>query len=135
MDNNMSGFDVKFAKLLKERNNVTPSGVVLGDVISILPLKISILEGKVILTEEDCHLCGNVVKDIKRKADLSIKAYSVNVSATDSRGDSISSMSVSEKTNYDVEITYKDILQIGDKVLCMPTVDGQIFFIIDRVVL
>ena len=128
------GFDVKLAKLLKERNNVTPNGAVLGDVISVLPLKISIFEGKAILTSEQCYLCSSLVNDFNRKADLNIKAYSVTVNATDSMGDTINNINVSDKSDYDIEITYKDLLQIGDKVLCLPTVDGQTFFIIDRVV-
>jgi len=127
-------FDIDFANELRKRNNEKPNGAILGEVISIEPLKISIYEGKVILTNEQCYLCSNLIKEIPRKADLNIKAYSVNVTATDSMGDTISSINISDKSDYDIEITYKDILKIGDKVLCLPTIDGQTFFVIDKVV-
>ena len=127
-------FDVDFANEFKKRNNEKPNGAILGEVISILPLKISIYEGKVILAEEQCYLCSNLIKEIPRKADLNIKAYSVNVTATDSMGDTISSINVNDKSDYDIEITFKDILKIGDRVLCLPTIDGQTFFVIDKVV-
>lgn len=50
-------FDIELAKLLKERNNKTPIGVVEGTVISINPLKISLFENKVII--DDARTCGN----------------------------------------------------------------------------
>lgn len=84
-----SNWDVEFAKQLKIRDNPEKIGAVLGDVISNNPLRIAIYNNEVILSEEQCYLCKNV-----------INSNVIN----------------------------------GDKVLCLPTSNGQAFFIIDTVV-
>lgn len=127
-------WDIDIAKQFKSRDNEIPIGPVLGEVISISPLKISVFGNRVILTEKQCYLCSNIVNNYIKKANLNIKAYNVNINATDSNGDSINSMNVNDKNDYDAEISYKDILAPGDKVLCIPTADGQSFFIVDKVV-
>ncbi|HEY5582931.1 MAG TPA: DUF2577 family protein [Ruminiclostridium sp.] len=106
-------WDVELAKQFKQRDNKTPVGAVLGNVISVNPLKIAILGDKVILNNEQCYICSSVVNEYVRKAD--IKTNNTVIS--------------------DSEITYKEILKIADKVLCLPAADGQIFFIIDKVVI
>jgi hypothetical protein len=128
-------WDIEIAKQLKQRDNKKLIGPLLGEVISINPLKISILGNKAILTSDKCYICSSLLKNITRKATLKIDEYSVGASATDTRGDSISTITIDTKADYNAEITYKEILKIGDKVLCLPTVDGQTFFIIDKVVI
>jgi hypothetical protein len=128
-------WDVEIAKQLKKRDVKIPLGPLLGNVISIDPINIAILGDKVILTEKQCYLCSNLIKDYIRKADVNTEGYSVGASATDTRGDSISSITIDSKEDYNVEITFKEILKKGDKVLCLPTSDGQTFFIIDKVVI
>lgn len=80
-------WDVELAKLFKERDNKTPIGAVIGDVISNEPFKISILGNKVILDNSNSYICKSALG-----------------------------------------------IEIGDKVLCLPTEDGQTFFIVDKVV-
>lgn len=55
-------FDIELAKMLKERNNKTPIGVVEGTVININPLKISMFEGKVII--DDAKVCSSYIAEI-----------------------------------------------------------------------
>lgn len=127
-------WNVDLAKLFKERDNKNPFGAILGDVIGVEPLKIAILGNKAILTEEQCYLCSSLVNNYLNKADLRVKDYSVNVTATDSNGDTLNSISVNDKNDYNIEVKFKEVLKVGDKVLCLPTADGQTFFIIDKVV-
>jgi hypothetical protein len=127
-------WDIEIAKQLKKRDLKMPLGPLLGKVISIDPINISILGDKVILTEKQCYLCSNLIEAHKRKADLKIEGYSVGASAIDSRGDSISTITIDNKEDYNAEITFKELLKKGDMVLCLPTSDGQTFFIIDKVV-
>jgi len=131
----MSRYDVEMAKKFRERDNVPPIGPQLGEVISIAPLQIAIYGNKTILTPEKCYMCSAMVEKFLRKADMRIKAYGVDMSSTDSRGYTNSYMTVADKTNYDVEIWFKEIIKVGDMLLCLPTEDGQRFFIIDKVVL
>ncbi|MBU3145029.1 DUF2577 family protein [Clostridium sp. CF012] len=107
-------YGVKFAKSFKERNNAKIIGNVIGTVLSITPLKIGILGNEVMLDNTNCFLCSNLVENYKRNA--IIKNTDTNII-----------------TN--VEVTFKDILKVGDKVLVLPNVDEQIFYIVDKVVM
>jgi len=128
-------WDSELAKLFNERNNIKPHESQLGEVISIEPLKIALFDNKVILDEDHFYICSALEKEYVRKADMKIKAYSVECSAMDSGGDSTEAISIKEKSDYDVEIKFKDIFKKGDKLLCLPTNNGQKYFIIDKVVI
>ena len=104
-------WDVDFANMFKERDNKTSIGAILGTVISAEPLKISIFDGKGILTDEHCYICSILASNYFRKADVVI-----------------------DSDIHDCKVTYKDILTAGDKVLCLATTDGQTYFVIDKVV-
>lgn len=111
-------WDVELAKEFKKRNNKASTGPLLGDVISSSPLKVAILGNKVILTEKQCYICSSLVDSYIRKAN--IKLDTVTDHGTISTPG---------------EIQFKEILKSGDRVLCLPTADGQRYFIIDKVVI
>lgn len=131
----MSDWNIELAKELKKRDNKEPFEPVIGDVISIEPLRIAIYGNTTILEPKDCYMCSAMVEKFLRKADMRIKSYSVGINTTDSAGHSNSSMTVNDKSDYDVEITFKEIIKVGDKLLCLPTANGQMFYIIDKVVM
>ena len=128
-------YDVELAKEFKSRNNAKRTGNLLGTVLSISPLKIGILGDEIMLDSSNCFICSSLVTSFKRNAVVEIKAYTIGATANDSNGDSISSLSIPTKTDYDAVITYKDILKVKDKVLVISDADGQIFFIVDKVVM
>lgn len=121
----------ELAKLFKERDNPNILSPQTGVIKSVTPLKISLLDGKILLDSDDVLICHSLIEGAKAKADIKINAYSVGVAATDSRGDTISSISVNTKSNYDAEITYKQVLEVGDIVLCLPA--NNKFIIVDKV--
>lgn len=49
------------AKMLKERNNKSRIGACIGKVVGINPLKVSILDGQVILQESQLYICNNLL--------------------------------------------------------------------------
>lgn len=103
----------EFAK----RDNKSPLGAVCGTVIAVDPIKISILGGSVFLTKEKLYMCSNLVNNITRKATIKLDSVADHGAITT-----------------EGEVTYKDVLKINDKVLCLPADGGQTFFIIDKVV-
>ncbi|MCB2309053.1 DUF2577 domain-containing protein [Clostridium estertheticum] len=123
-----------FASKIHSKTNISRIGNSLGIVLSLTPLKISISGGAVILNDLNCYMCNNLVESLTNNATLELKAYTVNASANVSGGGNISSLSVSDKNDYDAVITFKDILKIGDKVLVISDIDGQKFFIVDKVI-
>jgi hypothetical protein len=110
MEGESMNWDIELAKEFKQRDNQEVEGAVLGTVITNEPLTISIYNNKVILNGENCYICSNLISNTKA-ADIVIDNVTSNG-----------------------QITFKDILKPNDKVLCLPTANGQKFFIIDRVV-
>src|SRR5471030_1386146 len=108
-----SPWEIQLAKHFKDRNNVEQIGVTLGDVISVNPLSIAIYNDKVILTEQQCYVCS------------SLKTKNTNITLDN----------VADHGTINTTCTIENILNAGDKVLCLPTVDGQTFFIVDKVVI
>lgn len=101
----------ELAKEFKKRDNKTPIGPILGEVLAVEPLKIAIFGGKAFVTAENAYVCSQIVDGYARKADITISS-----------------------TTNDSTVSFKDILSLGDMVLCLPTTDEQKYFIIDKVV-
>jgi hypothetical protein len=102
----------ELAREFKKRDNESPLGAVKGTVITVNPLKISILGGRVFLTADMVYMCSSLLNGIDRSATIQINGGT----ATDGK------------------ITFKDVLKDKDEVLCLPAEGGQTFFIIDKVV-
>lgn len=98
---------------MKKRNNVKRIGNLVGEVLSLSPLKIGILGNEVMLDSTNCFVCNNLKEQIERKATLKIDGYTTG----DANG----------------AITFKEILKIGDKVLAISDAEGQYFFIVDKI--
>ncbi len=57
-----SNWDVELAKKFKQRDNKASIGMLMGQVISINPFKVSILEGKIIL--DNPYKCDNYIANV-----------------------------------------------------------------------
>lgn len=104
------------AKEFKARNNPSIDEPVIGTVISSSPLSISIYNGAITLNKDIIYVCENLVSI---KGTISISSFS------DSNGDS-------HAVNNTFEI--KRTLNVGDKVMCIPTDHGQKYFIVEKVI-
>lgn len=72
-------WDVGLAKMLKERDNKNSIGPCIGKVVGINPLKVSILDGQVILYGEQLIKCSHVVNLIMSEEVLIIPAENEQV--------------------------------------------------------
>lgn len=126
-------YDVDLASELKARNNTKRVGNLKGEILSLEPFKVGILNNTVFLQKGNCFICSSLVTNYKRNATMEIKAYTIGATATDSGGDSISSINIPLKSDYNAVVTYKDILKIGDEVLVISDAEGQYFFIVDKI--
>ncbi|MGK0467156.1 DUF2577 family protein [Clostridium sp.] len=127
------GYDVEMAMELKNRTNVKRTGNLKGEVLSLDPFKVGILNNTVFLQKGNCSICSSLKENYTKNATLEIDSYTVGATATDSRGDSISSINVPLKSDYNAVITYKDVLKKGDDVLVISDALGQYFFIVDKI--
>lgn len=100
----MSDWDVKIAKLFKERENQSRIGPIIGQVVSVDPIKVSIFDGSATLTGNNLYLTASLLKHSKTCV--------IN----------------GEK----ILIEFENELSIGDKVLVAPTESEQKFFLIDK---
>lgn len=100
-------WDYDLAKEFKKRNNKEMDEPIIGTVISSSPLSISLFNGSVILNNNNSYVCSN----------LSILTGACIVDG---------------KTG---TCTIDRSLKNGDKVLCIPSNNGQFYFIIDKVVI
>lgn len=105
----MKQWAVDLAKEFKNRDNKEFIGAIVGDVLSVNPLKIGIEDNQIILDHSHFWLCG------------SLKEYAKNATIT-----------ATGNINTDATITYKNILSLNDKVLVIASEDNQTFFIVDK---
>ncbi|MCB2310645.1 DUF2577 domain-containing protein [Clostridium tagluense] len=127
------GYAVDIANEFKKRNNIKPTGNLTGEVLSLSPFKVGILDGKAILDKTNSFICNALKEKIERKATLKIDGYTIEATANDSSGDSISSIKIPLKSDYNAVVIFKETLKVGDKVLVIPDTSGQTFFIIDKI--
>lgn len=101
-------WEYDFAREFKKRNNKDIDEAVIGTVISANPVTVSLFNGSVILNNTNSYICSN----------LGILKGTILVE--DGRTGTC---------------TIDRSLKVNDKVLCVPSNSGQLYFIIDRVVI
>ena len=99
--------------------NADPTAAMLGEVISISPLEIQI-EQRLTIDADQIILTRNVTKHVVQMT------FSMNTGTSDSHSHSISGTH---------DVTIKNALKKGDKVLLIRQDGGQKFFVLDRVVI
>lgn len=109
-------YSTEMATFFKDRNNPEQMGVVVGSVTSVNPLQISIYNGNAILSKANNNLyIGSMIQT----------AISVNYTL-----DNIPTIG-SVSTTGTIKM---NVLKVGDLVACMPSGDGQKFYVFDKVV-
>lgn len=109
-------YDVVLANELHKRNNIKVSEALRGEVLSVNPLKIGIMQNKVILDNDWIYICSRVAQDILN--------FNIKLNSVADHG--------AIETNGTIKI--KDLFKKGDYLMCVPTEKGQKYFIVDKVV-
>ena len=126
-----NNWDIELAKKFKNRDNKQQIGNVVGKVISVLPdLKVSILEGQIVLNKEQLYISVLLENIYKREYEISNIVGKTD--AVNDGGDNASSHFHSIETLKGT-ITFIDTLKVNDEVLLIPTADEQTWFIVDKV--
>jgi hypothetical protein len=143
----MSNYSEKLAKMFKERENKQRIGPLLGTVVSSMPeLKISILDGDVILYKDQLYMCDHLWSDYYRtyKVDGNINEQSMEVSASQLTGEGsrddpmhnthkVESWEGTGSYKATGDFWFTDTLVKGDLVFIVPTIEEQIWFVVDKV--
>ena len=96
-------YDVELAKEFKKRNNKQPDEAVIGKVLSINPVTISLFNGQSTFSGEQIYVSG------------SLNVYT-------------GTCEIDGKTG---TCTIDRSLKVGDSVLCVPTNNGQKWFVVE----
>ncbi len=108
----MTAWNDELAKHFKERDNIEPDQTLIGDVISLDPIRVSLFSNAVIVTNGGN---GYVCESLKKiTGSITLNGFPEHGTVT-------------------VDFNIERDLAIGDKVLCIPMVKGQKYAIVDRI--
>jgi hypothetical protein len=126
----------ELAKIFKDRDNQTVPSITAGTVIAPPPEVEIRLNEFTVLKKDRLIFSAHMLKEYKRELELEgeIKFTDSNAGST-SDGSSVINLNVD--TNYEakkVKLTMKDTIKAGDEVIIMPTMDEQLYVVIDKAV-
>jgi LEA14-like dessication related protein len=126
----------ELAKIFKDRDNPTIPSITIGRVIAPPPEAEIKLNEFVVLKKDNLIFSSHMLQEYKRELELEgeIKFTDSNAGST-SDGSSVTNLNVD--TNYEskkVKFTMKDTIKAGDEVIIMPTMDEQLYVVIDKAV-
>lgn len=99
-------WEYNLAREFKKRDNKDIDEPIIGTVTNVIPLNISIYNGSIILNDENTNVCASLSL-LKGTCIVDGKTGSCEIDRS---------------------------LKAGDKVLCIPSNSGQVYFIVDKVV-
>lgn len=130
------GWENKLAGHFIDRDNKEYVGTVIGEIVSLKPFKVSILNGVVVLDSSILYVTKTIKEMIKeyddiwkKKSKIEIKPYKVNATFNGSSG----SLEVTEeKKDYEATIKFDNTLKVGDKVLVTSNESNQFYYVVDK---
>ncbi|MSU03209.1 DUF2577 family protein [Tissierella pigra] len=123
-------WDVGLAQMFKERENKINIGPCVGKIVGVKPLKVSILDGQVILQEGHLYICQSLAKR-EYKLELNADGDIGDIAITSKPSNPLISFNISEKEKTKLTLYFE--LKQGDEVLIIPAENQQVFFIVDKI--
>lgn len=119
---------LKLAEEIHKRDNKSRIGICIGIVKSAEPLKVAICDGAVLLEDKDtARVCISLLEK-EKKASIEIQGGEIK-SDIGTKIEGIADIKTEE-----MKITFREILKVGDEVLCVPLEGEQDWVIVDKVV-
>lgn len=121
-------WDVGLASMFKERDNKGKIGACIGTVVSVNPLKISILKGNIVLQGEQLYIPEILYKKtykLELKADNNIGEIAI----TSKPSNPLISININDKDKTELILHFE--LKKDAEVLLIPAENEQSFFVID----
>lgn len=125
-------WDIGIAKQFKSRDNKQQIGNIVGKVINAFPnIKISILDGNIILNKDQLYCCDHVLAGYTRQ--FQGQSEGTIITKTPPSPVTYDTYTVMESLDHTGQISFTDTLVVGDLVLLVHTEDEQTWFIIDKI--
>ena len=119
----MNNWEYELAEEIREGRKKPITGVCIGTVTNTNPFQVSIQNGNIILDKENACICNQL---LERNSKAVLKG-----SHTQSGTLNGNSYNANGNIEIDGNIVLLAVWQKGDKVLVIPSGDGQKFFIVD----
>ncbi|WMM23666.1 DUF2577 family protein [Tissierella sp. MB52-C2] len=116
--------------MFKERENKINIGPCVGKVVGVEPLKVSILDGQVILQEGHLYICQSLAKR-EYKLELNADGDIGDIAITSKPSNPLIAFNINEKEKTKLTLYFE--LKQGDEVLIIPAENQQVFFIVDKI--
>lgn len=126
----------ELASLFKERENVPPSSITTGIVISPPPNAKIRLNDVVVLYNRHLVWSAHMLEEYQRELELEgeIKFTDSNCGST-SDGATVTILNVDTKFEANnVKMTTKDTIKEGDEIIIMPVIDNELYYVLDKAV-
>lgn len=137
----------EFAGLFKVLEKPENIGVVTGNVVSISPLTIEIMDGNVLINSSvhdvfvSSNLLGTYGRDMEGSGQIQFSDSDCGVTdlagACQTAGDhthKIESLNINTDYNFTGKITHTDTIKVGDFVMVVPDEEEQAFFVVSKLV-
>lgn len=119
----------ELAKLFKARESVTPPSITTGTVVSPLPNPKIRLNDVIVLEKEHLIFSSSLIDGYERR----IKFEDEDAGVTASAGDPSHAHTIS-KIEVETKMQWIDTLVSGDEVILIPSMDGQLYYVVDKAV-
>lgn len=114
-------WDYELAGMINRKPvKVSTEGAMIGVTVAVNPFKVQINNGQFLLDKSNAYVCSQL-KERTSKFSFSSNDGEIN-------GSYYSSLSAE-----DADIELDTVWNVGDKVLIVPSADGQRFFIVDKI--
>lgn len=124
----------ELAMMFKERSNTTPPSITTGFVLSSTPNPEIRLNDTVILYKENLIFSSHLLEGYGRGIKFTDSNCGTTTTENDGGMNASSHKHGIETLNVDTAMEWTDTLLPGDEVILMPTIDKQLYYVIDRAV-
>lgn len=122
-------WDVGLAKMIKDRDNKNYIGPCIGKVISINPLKISILDGNIVLRKQQLYITQSLLEKEYR---FILDANDGEITITSEPSNPLLSIKISDNNKTKLTLFFE--LNVEDEVLLIPSENESVYFIVDKII-
>lgn len=119
----MNGWEYELAKEIKKNRMPPITGTCVGETVNVNPFQVKIQNGSIIIDKNNGHVCRQL---LRRESGYTAENTHIQSGMLNGSGYTASGTMTQDGT-IKLDVAWK----AGDKVLVVPSGDGQHFFIVD----
>lgn len=124
----------ELAMLFKERDRKESLSITTGTVVSPPPKPRIMLDEIILLDSSNLVFASHLISGYERRLKFKESDWGITTLVNDGGQGASNHKHFVNLTNEDVPIEWTDTLKKGDEVILIPVQDGQLYYVIDKVV-